>query len=65
YYGFDYTTYDNKEEGIQAGYISDHWGLVVKVRIDTDVDYSAYQAEPYDYPNNDYYFDTDGYKLGA
>lgn len=49
HYGFDYTVYDYPTEGIAKGHISDHWGLVVKVRIGTDVDYSQYQAEPFEY----------------
>ena len=49
YYGFDYTVYNNKAMGIPYGHISDHWGLVVKVRIGTTADYSQYYREPYDY----------------
>ena len=55
YYGFDYTIYDHPEEGVAKGHISDHWGLVVKVRIDTDADYSQYQCE-HDYGDNPIYF---------
>ncbi|MBQ7935338.1 MAG: hypothetical protein IJ333_03205 [Clostridia bacterium] len=55
YYGFDYTVYDYPEEGIAAGHISDHWGLVVKVRIDTDADYSQYQCK-HNYGDNPIYF---------
>ena len=49
YYGFDYTVYNNKSLGVPHGHISDHWGLVVKVRIDTKADYSQYYRDPYDY----------------
>lgn len=49
HYGFDYTVYDYPAEGIAKGHISDHWGLIVKVRIGTDADYSQYQAEPFEY----------------
>ena len=58
YYGFDYTIYDNQAEGIQKGHISDHWGLVVKVRIGTDADYSQYQTEHY-YGDHPIYFNTE------
>ena len=49
HYGFDYTVYNNASEGIAHGHISDHWGLVVKVRINTKADYSQYQRKPYDF----------------
>ena len=55
YYGFDYTVYDYLEDGVQKGHISDHYGLVVKVRIGTDADYSQYQCE-HDYGDNPIYF---------
>ncbi len=58
YYGFDYTVYDNKEAGVKPGHISDHYGLVVKVRIQTAPDYSQYQREPYDYGDRPMYFET-------
>lgn len=44
-YGFDYNIYGYEEEGIAKGHISDHFGLVAYVRIDTDVDYSQYHVE--------------------
>ena len=56
YYGFDYTVYDNKELGVPKGHISDHWGLVVKMRLDTDADYSQYYAEQFEYENDQYFF---------
>ncbi len=55
HYGFDYTVYDYKQEGIAHGHISDHWGLVVKVRINTEADYSQYQREPYDFEGGPMY----------
>ncbi len=58
YYGLDYNVYDNAEEGVAAGHISDHFGLVVHVRIGTKQDYSAYQCE-YDYGNNPKMFNAD------
>ena len=58
YYGFDYTTYDYPADDVKPGHISDHFGLVVKVRINTDADYSQYQKEPYDYGDKPMYFDT-------
>ncbi len=58
YYGFDYTVYENKEMGVPKGHISDHWGLVVKMRLDTDADYSQYYREPYEYENDQYYFNA-------
>lgn len=45
YYGFDYTPYTYPADDIKEGYISDHYGLVVKLRLDTDADYSSYQCE--------------------
>lgn len=45
YWGFDYTDYADPAHGVEAGYISDHYGLVCKVRIGTDVDYSRYHYE--------------------
>lgn len=56
YYGFDYTIYDYPEDGVQKGHISDHFGLVVKVRIGTKADYSQYQQEEYDYGDHPIYF---------
>jgi len=58
YYGFDYTVYDGKADNVPEGHISDHWGLVVKMRIDTKVDYSQYQRAPYDYGSGDVYFNA-------
>ncbi len=58
YYGFDYTTYDYPADDVKPGHISDHFGLVVKVRIATDADYSQYQEEPYDYGDGPMYFET-------
>jgi len=55
HYGFDYTVYDYAAEGIAQGMISDHWALVVKVRINTTPDYSQYH-QPYDYGEGSYYF---------
>ncbi|MBQ8600418.1 MAG: hypothetical protein IJ407_03435 [Clostridia bacterium] len=57
YYGFDYTTYGNTDENVQPGHISDHFGLVAEVRINTNADYSQYQVE-HDYGNNPVYFET-------
>ena len=45
YWSHDYTIYEDPENDVGKGYISDHYGLVCKVRIDTDVDYSRYQVE--------------------
>ncbi len=45
YWGFDYTDYEDSANQVEKGYISDHYGLVCKVRIDTEVDYSRYQVE--------------------
>lgn len=58
YYGFDYTIYDHPEDDVKFGHISDHWGLVVKVRIDTDADYSQYQKQ-HIYGDDPVYFNTD------
>jgi len=58
YYGFDYTIYDYPEDDVKHGHISDHWGLVVKVRIDTDADYSQYQRQHY-YGEDPVYFNTE------
>ncbi len=46
YWGYDYTTTAVPEENVVEGYVSDHYALVVKLRIATDVDYSRYQ-DPY------------------
>ncbi len=43
YWGVDRNRYKNND--VNAGYISDHYGLVVKVRIGTKADYSQYQVE--------------------
>ncbi len=51
YWGFDYNVYTDPANGVGEGYISDHYGLVCKVRIDTDVDYSRYQVEYDGTPN--------------
>ena len=45
YWGFDYTDFEDPEHQVEEGYISDHFGLVCKVRIGTDVDYSRYHYE--------------------
>ena len=45
FWGYDYTTTALEEEGVVEGYVSDHYALVVKVRIDTKADYSQYQVE--------------------
>ena len=59
HYGFDYTVYGYPDEGIAKGHISDHWGLVVKVRIGTDADYSQYQREQFEYTaDNPMWFNT-------
>ncbi len=63
YYGFDYAVYNDTAAGVPDGHISDHWGLVVKMRLDTDPDYSQYQRKPYDYDDgtnyqNEYYFNV-------
>lgn len=55
YYGFDYTHYAYPIDDIQSGYIADHYGLVVKLRLDTDADYTYYQTE-HDYGNNPIYW---------
>ena len=47
YWGFDYTDYEDPVNQVEKGYISDHYGLVCKVRINTQVDYSRYQ-KPFD-----------------
>lgn len=43
-YEVEYTHFDLPEENVKPGYISDHYGIVAKVRIGTDADYSAYQC---------------------
>ncbi len=58
FYGFDYTIYDHKDEGIAKGHISDHWGLVVKVRVGTKADYSQYQCE-HDYGSDPMLFNAE------
>ena len=55
HYGFDYTTYDDPADGVVPGNISDHWGLEVKVEINTPEDYSAHQ-HPHDYGDGLIYF---------
>lgn len=45
YWGFDYTDYEDAANQVKKGFISDHYGLVCKVRINTQVDYSRYQRE--------------------
>ena len=45
YFAFDYTHYDNSANNVAAGYISDHYGLLAKVRIGTGQDYSAYHID--------------------
>ena len=49
HYGFDYKVYDNQAAGVQKGQISDHWGLVCKMRLNTTPDYSQYYRAQYDY----------------
>ncbi len=58
YYGFDYTIYDHPEDDVAYGHISDHWGLVTKVRIDTDADYSQYQI-PHIYGEDPVFFNAE------
>ncbi len=57
-YGFDYNVYGYEEEGISKGHISDHFGLVAYVRIDTKPDYSQYHVE-HDYGSNPILFNED------
>ncbi len=45
YWGFDYGEYSDPASNVLPGYISDHYGLIAKVRIDTKPDYSQYQVE--------------------
>ena len=45
YWGFDYTDYEDPAHQVEQGYISDHYGLVCKVRIGTEPDYSRYHYE--------------------
>ncbi len=45
YWNINWKGYESPEEQVKFGYISDHYGLVVKVRIGTKADYSQYQAE--------------------
>ena len=42
FYGLDYDRYANPEKGAQQGWISDHYALIVDVRIGTETDYSQY-----------------------
>ncbi len=42
--------YDEGEEFVKNGYLSDHYGVVCKVRVDTQVDYSRYQHQNPDSP---------------
>lgn len=58
YYGFDYGRYAAPEEGVKEGWISDHYALVVKLRIDTEPDYSQYMHK-HDYGDNPVYFNRD------
>lgn len=44
YWGFDYTDYDYPPDQVSAGFISDHYGLICKVRIGATPDYSQYQV---------------------
>ncbi len=55
YYGNDYGRYACPEEGAQEGWISDHYALIVDVRIDTNVDYSQYMM-PHDYGDGPLYW---------
>ena len=45
FWGYDYTHVAVPAENVVDGYVSDHYALVAKVRIGTDVDYSQYQVE--------------------
>ncbi len=45
FWGYDYTTTALESEGVVEGYVSDHYALVVKMRIDTNADYSQYQVQ--------------------
>ncbi len=58
HYGFDYTPYDCPEEGVAAGYVSDHYGLVIHLTLNTEKDYSAEQT-PHHYGDRPYYFKKD------
>ncbi len=46
YWGYDYTTTKVPGENVVEGYVSDHYALVVKLRIATNGDYAGYQR-PY------------------
>ena len=54
-YGFDYTPYSSPEEGVAEGYVSDHYGLVAEVTLNTEKDYS-YAQKPYPFGDAPYYF---------
>ncbi|MBQ8599815.1 MAG: hypothetical protein IJ407_00330 [Clostridia bacterium] len=45
YWSINWEGYEVPEEQVKFGYVSDHYGVVVKVRIGTDADYSQYQVE--------------------
>ena len=45
FWGINWEGYEVPEEKVKFGYVSDHYGLVVKVRIGTTADYSQYQVE--------------------
>ena len=45
YWGYDYTHMASPEENVADGYVSDHYGLTVKLRIQTDEDHSEYQKK--------------------
>ncbi|MBQ8600787.1 MAG: hypothetical protein IJ407_05365 [Clostridia bacterium] len=55
HYGFDYSTYDDMDDGVEPGIISDHWGLEVKVTIGIEEDTSSCQ-KPHEYGEDPIYF---------
>ncbi len=55
YYGLDYDRYENIAEGAQKGWISDHYALIVDVRINTETDYSQYMKK-HDYGTGPVYW---------
>ena len=45
YWGLNWKGYEALDEQVKFGYISDHYGVVVKVRLNTNADYSQYQVQ--------------------
>lgn len=43
-YEVEYTHFDSPEENVVPGYISDHYGIVAKIRIGTEGDFSPYHC---------------------